>query len=151
MKENKIAFIICVTDQNLYQKSLSYINKLEVPEGIEIEIIAIMHSKSLTSAYNEAMHKSDSKYKVYLHEDVYIQNTNFINDILNIFKSDQNIGLIGVAGAKIIPVSGIWQEDHRKKEGKKAKVRVNASWCTVVVGPFVSMASALCAGKKAES
>ena len=114
MKENKIAFIICVTDQNLYQKSLSYINKLEVPEGIEIEIIAIMHSKSLTSAYNEAMHKSDSKYKVYLHEDVYIQNTNFINDILNIFKSDQNIGLIGVAGAKIIPVSGIWQEDHRK-------------------------------------
>lgn len=114
MKENKIAFITCVTNQNLYQKSLSYINKLQVPKGIEIEIIPIRESKSITSAYNEAMQKSDSKYKVYLHDDVYIQNTNFISDILNIFNSDENIGLIGVAGAKIIPVSGIWQEDHRK-------------------------------------
>ena len=114
MKENKIAFITCVSDQNLYQKSLSYINKLQLPEGIEIEVIPIMDAKSITSAYNEAMHKSDSKYKVYLHEDVYIQNTMFINDILNILKSNQNIGLIGVSGAKIIPVSGIWQEDHRK-------------------------------------
>lgn len=114
MKENKIAFITCVTNQNLYEKSLYYINKLEVPEGIEIEIIPIMDAKSVTSAYNEAMNKSDSKYKVYLHEDVYIQNTKFISDILNIFKNDENIGLIGVAGAKIIPVSGIWQEDHRK-------------------------------------
>lgn len=114
MKENKIAFITCVTDQNLYQKSLSYINKLQVPEDMEIEILTIMNAKSITSAYNEAIQKSDSKYKVYLHEDVYIQNTNFISDILNIFNSDENIGLIGVAGAKIIPVSGIWQEDHRK-------------------------------------
>ncbi|AWK52040.1 glycosyl transferase [Clostridium beijerinckii] len=114
MKENKIAFITCVTDQNLYQKSLSYINKLQVPEGIEMEIIPIIDAKSIASAYNEAMQKSDSKYKVYLREDVYIQNTKFIIDIINIFKRDENIGLIGVAGAKIIPVSGIWQEDHRK-------------------------------------
>lgn len=114
MKENKIAFITCVTDKNLYQKSLAYINKLEIPEGIEIEIIPIMDAKSIASAYNEAMHTSDSKYKVYLHEDVYIQNIKFIHDILNIFKNDQDIGLIGMVGAKIIPVSGIWQEDHRK-------------------------------------
>ena len=114
MKENKVAFITCVTNQNLYQKSLSYIDNLKVPEGIETEIITITEAKSMTSAYNEAMQKSDSKYKVYLHEDVYIQNTKFISDIMNIFKSDENIGLIGVAGAKIIPVSGIWQEDHRK-------------------------------------
>jgi glycosyltransferase involved in cell wall biosynthesis len=114
LNENKIAFITYVTDQNLYQKSLSYINKLQIPEGIEIEIIPIKSAKSIASAYNEAMQKSDSKYKVYLHEDVYIQNIKFINDILAIFKSDQKIGLIGVAGAKIIPVSGVWQEDHRK-------------------------------------
>ena len=114
MKENKISFITCVTDQNLYQKSLSYINKLEVPETMEIEIIPIIDAKSITSAYNEAMQKSDSKYKVYLRENVCIQNIKFINYILNIFKKDQNIGLIGMAGAKIIPVSGIWQEDHMK-------------------------------------
>jgi glycosyltransferase involved in cell wall biosynthesis len=114
MKDNKIAFITCVNDENSYQKSLSYIKKLQVPEYIEIEIIAIRDAKSLTSAYNEAMQKSDSKYKVYLHQDVYIQNTNFIIDILNVFKRDIKIGLIGMVGAKIIPVSGIWWEDHCK-------------------------------------
>jgi len=114
MKENKIAFITYVTDQNLYKKSLSYINKLQIPEDMEIEIIAIMNAKSMASAYNDAMQKSDSKYKVYLHEDVFIQNANFINDIVNIFKTDQHTGLIGMVGAKIIPVSGIWWEDHSK-------------------------------------
>ncbi|OCA99716.1 glycosyl transferase [Clostridium beijerinckii] len=114
MKENKIAFITCVNDETLYEKSLSYINKLQIPMGIEIEIIAIRNAKSMTSAYNEAIQKSDSKYKVYLHQDVYIQNNNFINQILNIFKDDANIGLIGMVGAKIIPVSGIWWDDPCK-------------------------------------
>lgn len=114
INENKIAFITCVDDESLYEKSLSYINKLPVPSGIEIEIIAIRNAKSIASAYNEAIQKSDSKYKVYLHQDVYIQNNNFINEILNIFKKDSNIGLIGMVGAKIIPVSGIWWEDSKK-------------------------------------
>jgi glycosyltransferase involved in cell wall biosynthesis len=114
MKENKIAFITCVNDEDSYKKSLSYIKKLKMHEGIEIEIIAIRNAKCITSAYNEAMQKSDAKYKVYLHQDVYIQNQTFIGDILNIFKTDQNIGLIGMAGAKIIPVSGIWWEDPCK-------------------------------------
>ncbi|MCB2295463.1 glycosyltransferase [Clostridium algoriphilum] len=114
MEENKIVFITCVNDENLYQKSLSYIKKLKVPEYMEIEMIAIRNAKSMTSAYNEAMLKNNSKYKVYLHQDLYIQNTNFIFDILDIFKTDLKIGLIGMVGAKIIPVSGIWWEDHRK-------------------------------------
>ncbi|EKQ50170.1 MAG: glycosyl transferase [Clostridium sp. Maddingley MBC34-26] len=88
--------------------------KLKVPESMEIEIIALRDAKSMTSAYNEAIQQSDAKYKVYLHQDVYIQNLNFINDILNIFNSDENIGLIGMVGAKVIPVSGIWWEDHWK-------------------------------------
>ncbi|MCB2356978.1 glycosyltransferase [Clostridium estertheticum] len=114
MNENKILFITCVNDEVLYQKSLSYIKNLQVPDSIEIEIVAIRNAKSMTSAYNEAMLNSDSKYKIYLHQDVCIQNTNFIFNILDVFKSDLQIGLIGMVGAKIIPVSGIWWEDHLK-------------------------------------
>lgn len=114
MKENKIAFITCVNNEDLYQKSLSYIEKLQVPEFMQIEIIAVRGSKSITSAYNDASHKSEAKYKVYLHQDVYIQNTNFIFDILNVFKKDVKIGLIGMVGAKTIPLSGIWWDDNGK-------------------------------------
>lgn len=110
MKENKMVFIICVNDEDLYQKSLSYIKKLQVPQGMEIAIIAIRDAKSITSAYNLAMLKNDSKYKVYLHQDLFIQNTNFIFDILNVFKRDIKIGLIGMIGGKTIPASGIWWE-----------------------------------------
>jgi glycosyltransferase involved in cell wall biosynthesis len=113
MNENKIAFITCINDEDLYSKSLSYIKRLKVPESMEIEIIEMRSVKNITSGYNEAMKKSDSKYKVYLHQDVYIKNINFINDILNIFK-DEKIGLIGMVGAKVIPTSGIWWEDPSK-------------------------------------
>lgn len=114
MNNNKITFITCVNNEELYLKNLEYINKLQAPESMEIELIAIRNSTNMALAYNKAMQKSDSKYKVYLHQDVYIQNINFINDVLNIFKSDANIGLIGMVGAKVIPVSGIWWEDHWK-------------------------------------
>lgn len=114
MNENKVAFISCVNDEVLYEECLSFIKRLQIPEGVEIEIISIRDAKNMTSAYNQGMKKSDAKYKVYLHQDVYIQNTNFIYDILNIFKSDKNIGLIGMVGAKIIPVSGIWWDDLYK-------------------------------------
>lgn len=111
MNKNKISFITCVNDENLYTKSLSYIKRLEIPESIEIEIIGIRNAKSMASGYNEAIEKSDSKYKVYLHQDVYIKNINFIRDVLNIFKQDEKVGLIGMVGAKVIPFSGKWWDD----------------------------------------
>lgn len=114
MNENKIAFITCVNNEASYAKSLLNIKKLSAPEGMEIEILALRNAKSMTSSYNEAMKKSDSKYKVYLHQDVYIQNMNFIFDIIDIFRSDIKIGLIGMVGARTIPVSGIWWEDYGK-------------------------------------
>ena len=36
----------------------------------------------MTSGYNNAMKKTDAKYKVYLHQDVFILNHNFLMDIL---------------------------------------------------------------------
>ncbi|AGF55746.1 hypothetical protein B0P06_000139 [Clostridium saccharoperbutylacetonicum] len=43
-----------------------------------------------------------------------VQSINFIRDVLDIFKRDTDIGLMGMVGAKIIPVSRIWWDDHYK-------------------------------------
>ena len=59
----------------------------------------------MAQGYNAGMQASDAKYKVYLHHDTFILNKNFIYDILNIFESDDNIGMIGVIGAKELPSS----------------------------------------------
>lgn len=111
--DKSIAFIICVNDTKQYEESARYINNLRMPEGFEKEIIAVSDSKSMTSAYNYAMNKSKSKYKVYMHQDTMIINKNFIYDILNIF-SDDKVGMIGTIGCKQIPVEAVWWNSNRK-------------------------------------
>jgi len=117
VNENKICFITCVNNEELYEHSLRYIRKLTIPHGYEVETIAVEDAKSLTGGYNQGMQMSDAKYKVYLHQDVWILHQNFVVDILELFHEHQNVGLIGVIGTKRIPQSGIWWESDQK-EGK---------------------------------
>jgi glycosyltransferase involved in cell wall biosynthesis len=114
MNNKKICFITCVNDKILYDECLKYINSLYIPAGFQIETLNVENAISMTSGYNAAMKDTDAKYKVYLHQDTYIINKNFIFDILNIFKKSKNIGMIGVSGAKFIPTSGMWWESSHK-------------------------------------
>lgn len=41
MNNNKIALIICVLYENQFKTCTSYINDLEIPLGIEVEVINI--------------------------------------------------------------------------------------------------------------
>ncbi|MCT4545245.1 MAG: glycosyltransferase family protein [Vallitalea sp.] len=117
MNDRKIAFIICVNNKRLYKKAVDYIKKLYIPDNYSIDIIVIEHAVSMTGGYNKGIDLSDAKYKVYLHQDVFIINKNFIRDILEIFIKNNYVGLIGVIGARDIPSSGIWWQSYNK-EGK---------------------------------
>lgn len=105
--EKKIAFITCINDQAMYAESLQYLRNLYIPEDMAVEIIPMEGCSSMASAYNAAMKQTNARYKVYLHQDTYIVNRNFIYDILQIFQ-DAKIGVIGMAGAKQLPATGIW-------------------------------------------
>lgn len=111
--ENKICFIICSNDRLYTEECLHYIHHLNVPEGYQIEALAVEDAKSMASGYNEGMQASDAKYKVYLHQDVFIINHDFIGDIVNIFKHDARIGMIGMIGSPKLPESGIMWEGDR--------------------------------------
>lgn len=110
MNEKKISFIFCVNDREAWKTSLRHIEELEVPEGYEIEILGIFDAASMTAGYNEAMGRTDAKYKVYLHQDVHILNRRFIKDALPLFQRHPQIGLIGVIGTAKLPQSGMWWE-----------------------------------------
>jgi hypothetical protein len=114
MNDMKISFIYCTNDGMLYEESAAYIRSLSVLDGYEIELIPIVGASSMTAGYNEAMKRSDAKYKVYLHQDVFIIHSHFIYDMLSLFRSNANIGMLGVIGAKTIPASGIWWESDDK-------------------------------------
>ena len=66
----------------------------------------------MTSGYNTKMRESDAKYKVYIHQDVYILNPNFLITIINLFLKYPKLGMIGVFGVKTLPESGIWWEGN---------------------------------------
>lgn len=111
MDKNKICFIICVNNDLFFGECVKYIRWLDVPEGMEVELLEIRDAKSMAAGYNEGMNSSDAKYKVYMHQDCFIVNKYFIHDILSIFDSDENIGMIGLNGTQRLPDNGvIWSE-----------------------------------------
>ena len=104
--DKKIAFIICSNDEQYLEECQVYIRSLYVPKGMKTEIIPVIGAASMCSGYNTGMHSSDAKYKVYLHQDVFILNRNIINDIIDIFETDELIGMIGVVGGTDLPADG---------------------------------------------
>lgn len=100
MNEKKVAFILCVNDEMEYSECRYYLDMLKIPEGYETDVIIVQEAESMTAGYNAGMKGSDAKYKVYLHQDVFIKNPEFIADMLHVFQSDSKIGLMGCIGAR---------------------------------------------------
>ena len=104
----KFTFITCVNDRTLYEDCLKHIDSLHVPDGCVIEKIAVAKAKNISEVYDSNMKKSDAEFKIYLHQDTFVMNKNFLTDICSIFARDPLIGMIGVVGARRLPSSGLW-------------------------------------------
>lgn len=111
---NKICFIICTNNETYLEECIYYLNALKVPKGLDIDVLTIKEADSICSGYNYAMANSDALYKVYLHQDVFIINENFITNIMNIFKADEEIGMIGLLGTDTLPEDTVmWHNSER--------------------------------------
>ena len=104
-RKDTITFIICVNNELYFEECRYYIEHLEVPAGYDIDVIGIWEADSMCAAYNLGMRSSDAKYKVYMHQDVFIVNINLLEDILKIFE-DKNVGMLGVVGTPNMPENG---------------------------------------------
>jgi hypothetical protein len=102
MNNSKFCFIMCSNNKQYEEECMLYINNLKIPDGYSVEHIIIHNAASMTSGYNKAMHSSDAKYKIYLHQDVFIINKNFLYDLLTYFKAP-SVGMIGIVGSPDFP------------------------------------------------
>lgn len=107
MNNNQIAFIICVNDDFEYSECQYYLSKLKVPDGFSMDVITIQDASSMAEGYNAGMQSSNAKYKVYMHQDTFIINENFIQDILEVFSVDDKVGLIGLVGCRMLPENAV--------------------------------------------
>ena len=114
MDEQKICFITSVNDIVRYNESLEYWKRLSVPRGMYIETLAITGASSMVEAYQAGMEQSDAKYKIYIHQDVWIVGKDFLHTMVNCFRNDENIGMAGVVGSRYLPRSLAWWEADDK-------------------------------------
>ena len=109
-----VAFIVCVNNDAYFEECQYYINRLHIPEGYKTEILAVREADSMCAAYNLAMCSTAAKYKVYLHQDVFIRQENFLDEILRRFRENPEVGMIGMFGGNELPKSGMtfdkWNE-----------------------------------------
>lgn len=107
MQTTLITFIICVNNELYYDECVYYINRLLIPNGYSIDIIAIREADSMCAAYNAGMQSSDAKYKIYMHQDVMIREIHFLEYIIELFKQNENVGMIGMIGGTQMPKTGV--------------------------------------------
>ena len=72
MNDHKFCFIICSNNDLLLGEALHYIDQLNIPDEYEVDLLTVKDAASITEGYNEAMLSSDAKYKIYMHQDVFI-------------------------------------------------------------------------------
>lgn len=113
LDENKICFITCVNDKDQYARCCEYIGSLILPDNMKMDGRAVYGAASITAGYQDAMEKSDAKYKIYLHQDVWIITFYFIEYVVNFFRTHPSVGIAGVVGSDDIAPSGAWWEGNR--------------------------------------
>lgn len=107
MADKHISFIICKSNEIAYQRLMTSLSKLIIPEGIQADIITVTEEENRAKAYNIGMSETTAKYKIYVDENVEINDQYIIKKMLNLFQHDEKVGIVGLSGAKVLPTSGI--------------------------------------------
>lgn len=111
MNEKKICFIIWYNNDIFLSECIAYINTLHVPDGFCTDICSVADAPSMAAGYQYAMTHSDAKYKVYLHQDVFIIYQDFLINMLDVFQKDSSIGMLGLVGTVQMPESDVMWEN----------------------------------------
>ncbi len=111
---NRITFISCVNNEVKYEEALCYLRRLHIPDGYEVTYVAIRDAKSMCEGYNRAMNEAGPGIKIYLHQDTFILNVLFLDNILEIFRSHSTAKMIGMVGSRHIPEHGIMWRGNRQ-------------------------------------
>jgi GT2 family glycosyltransferase len=103
-----IAFLTLVNDETQYATSLRYLDALQVPPEYAVERVAVFGATSMAEGYQRAMEASTARYKIYIHQDVYLIHRGLLPELVNLFRTHPRLGLVGVVGATRFPPRGIW-------------------------------------------
>ncbi len=105
--KEEVAFILCASKKEYVEELLLYLQRQRLAEGMHGSVYIVWNSKSMTSGYNLAMNLSGAKYKIYLHQDTFIFDREYIRKLLDAMEKD-DYDLLGLAGCDKVPADGRW-------------------------------------------
>lgn len=112
MNDKKICFIMCVNDDLYANEAITFINNIKIPYGYTVDVLTITDAKSMCAGYNEGMKATDAKYKIYMHQDVFIVDKYFIHKLLKIFENP-DVGMVGMVGSPKLPENKVMWKGER--------------------------------------
>src|SRR5947199_659579 len=113
-----IAFLTLVNDEAQFATCLRYIDALQVPSGYSVEKIAVYGATSMAEGYQRAMEASTARYKIYVHQDVYLVHRGLLFELLHLFKTYPRLGMVGVVGPTRLNSRGRWVKNLRHCHGR---------------------------------
>jgi len=98
----------------------NFVEIIKATSGVHnIEVIPYENpgKYSLTELYNKGLKDSANNVVVFCHDDIKFDTKNWGRKVLNHFKKNKELGILGVAGSRYMPSSGKWWEDFSKMHG----------------------------------
>ncbi len=92
-----LSIIICSRNKELCVQLVANINQTI---GIPFELEIVTNAESITQAYESGLKRSTKEFCLFLHEDVLFHTQDWGRSLLDHFKRDSSLGLIGLAGSK---------------------------------------------------
>ena len=112
MDEKKFAFILCSKDRDAFQKTLIALQEVEIPSGFQAELVEIYGEDKIATMYNEAIRRSNAKYKIYINVDVAAFHRLLLYKIRECFALEPRAAILGLQGSEL-PMDGDYLSAHK--------------------------------------
>lgn len=106
-KSKEIACILCANDMDYVNEVIIYLRRQKLPEGFRLCLYAVWDARSMAAGYNLAMKASTAEYKIYMHQDTFLCDEEYISKLVEMLQKT-DYAMLGLAGTKRLPESGRW-------------------------------------------
>jgi hypothetical protein len=94
-----------------------------------VEVIEMVNKgESLTKSYNRGLEKATNDIVVFCHDDIIMETKQWGKKLIKHFDRNPEFGILGVAGTKHLPESGMWWEKKKKMYGRVNHTHQGKTW-----------------------
>lgn len=104
-----VACIMCVNDDDYVKEMILYLKRQKLPEGYRLCLYPVRGAESMTAGYELARESISAEIKIYLHQDTFIFDEEYLRKLIEALRRD-DYAMLGLAGSGKLPKSAVWGE-----------------------------------------